>query len=187
MRGSSPSRMAVIAARDGVDRAREAEIGERVGLRLHAGGIGGLKRVGAEVVAGGADDQELAEVRQQIAAELRDVAARSRESFARLQGGATIAFRDRVGRGEDQGGVGDAQNREHVFRLDALAPVGDELIERAESVAEAPGRRAGDRRDGAVVDLDRFSRCDAAERPRRSVPARGARSRSAGSDRRWWA
>ena len=100
---------------------------------------------------------------EQIAAELRDVAARPGEPFARLERGAAIAFRDRVGRSEDQRGVRNAQHREHVVRLDALAAVGDELIEGAERVAEASGGRACDRSDCAVVDLDRLSLCDAAK------------------------
>ena len=60
-------------------------------------------------------------------------------------------------------GVGDAQHREDVVGLDPLAAVGDELVERAERVAEAPGRRASDRGDRAVGDLDRLGRGHAAE------------------------
>ena len=126
-------------------------------------------------------------MRKEVAAELGDVAAGAREALAGLQGGAPVAFGDRVGGGEDQGCVGNAKDGEDVVGLDPLAAVGDELVERAERVAEAPGRRAGDRRDRAIVDLDRFRGGDAAEDLGDLLRRRPLRSRSAGSDRRSWA
>ena len=76
--------------RDRVDRAAQPEVGERLGLRLHALGLGGRQVVLADRLAGGAHDQELAQVRQEVTPELGDVAARAREALAGLQGGAPV-------------------------------------------------------------------------------------------------
>ena len=63
---------------------------------------------------------------------------------------ATGSFRDALGTLEQlvtYGGTTvelDAEHREHVVELDRRAPVGDELLERAERVAEGAGRVTGD-------------------------------------------
>ena len=56
----------------------------------------------------------------------------------------------------EQAGIGHAEHGEHVLERDLAAAVGDELLERAERVAEAAGRRARERGDGRGRDLDRL-------------------------------
>ena len=91
----------------------------------------------------------------QVAHELGVVAARVGQPLHRA---ASAAFGSRSASAsagvEDQLGVGDAEDLEHVVELDLLAAVGDELLERAERVAEAAGRGAGDHADRRVGHLD---------------------------------
>ena len=61
---------------------------------------------------------------------------------------------ERLGGVEHQLGVGHAEDLEHVVELDLLAAVGDELLERAERVAEAAGGGAGEHADRGVGQLD---------------------------------
>ena len=63
---------------------------------------------------------------------------------------------------EQQVGVGDAEHGEHVLGGDARARVGDELLERAQRVAERAGRVAREQRDGVRRDLDPLGRGHAA-------------------------
>ena len=77
----------------------------------------------------------------EVAHELDRVAARTRSAPARARSAARgIARGDRVGGAEDQVGVGDVEHLEHVLERDLRAAVGDELVERADRVAEAAGR-----------------------------------------------
>ena len=64
---------------------------------------------------------------------------------------------------EHELGVGDAEDLEHVVELDLLAAVGDELLERAERVAERAGRRAREHADRGVGRLDALLGGDAAQ------------------------
>ena len=100
---------------------------------------------------------------EQVAAELRDVAPGAGEalggnsSVARPSPAAIASAAARM-----SVGIGDAEHREHVVGLDPLAAVGDQLVERAERVAEAARGRARDRGDRAIRDLDRLGGGDAA-------------------------
>ena len=143
-----------------VDGAGEGEVRDGRGLGAQALGLGGGDRERVRRLADRADDDQLAQVAEQVAGELRHVAARARQPLRDLERGATVAGGDRVGGGEDQVGVGDPEHGEHVVGAQLLAAVGDELVEGAERVAEAAGRRAGDRADRAVGDLDLLGRRD---------------------------
>ena len=91
----------------------------------------------------------------QVAHELDGVAARVGQLLdaRRAPRAASWAISASVVR-EDQLGVGDVEHLEHVLERDLLAAVGDELVERADRVAEAARGRAGDHRERAVVGLD---------------------------------
>ncbi len=139
---------------DRVDCAHQGEIGELGGALAQALRVrdGERDRVGHVVER--AHDHEGPQMGQQVAAELRDVAPGGAQALAGLQDGSRVARGDRVGGGKNQLGVGNTEHSEHVVGGDLLAAVGDELVERAERVAEAAGRAAGDGRDGAVVRRD---------------------------------
>ena len=82
------------------------------------------------------------------------------------QRGRRVARDHGVGRGEDQVGVGHVEQLEHVVEGDLLAAVGDELVERADRVAEAAGGGARDHRQAR------------GRRPRCPPPRRSARAPS---------
>ena len=149
--------------RQHVDRTAEGEVRQRLGLGAKALGIAGRDREGIRKLARGADDDQLAEVGEQVAGELAHVTPGAREALAGLQRGLAVAGGDRIGGAEDEVGVGDAENSEHVVGLDRLAAIGDELIERPERVAKAARGGARDRADRAVFDLDRLGGGDAAD------------------------
>ena len=77
-----------------------------------------------------------------------------REAVDHLEDRGRVAGGQGVGGAEEQVGVGRAEHLDDVVGRDLLAAEGDELVERAEGVAEAPARRAGGQGDGAVLDLD---------------------------------
>ena len=104
------------------------------------------------------NDEELAEVGDQVASESGRVVAGTRDRGTDPQRLGAVAGRDRLRRPEDQLGVGDAEHGQDVLGRDLVAAVGDELVERAEGVAEAAVGRPGDRSDGPVVDPDRLGR-----------------------------
>ena len=70
------------------------------------------------------------------------------ELRGRQQRGARVVAPDGVERAEQQVGVGDAEHGQDVLGRDLAPAVGDELLERAERVAERAGRVAGEQRDG---------------------------------------
>ena len=107
----------------------------------------------------------------------KEVASRpcSKHSSSALSARFGSAVGDRVDRLGEQPRVGHTEHREDVVEGDHGAAVGDELLERAEGVAEAAGGGAGHRRDGGRRDLDRLGRRDARRR----------RSRSASTVGRW--
>ena len=70
-------------------------------------------------------------------------ASRAAASSAR----ARVVRADRVERAEQQVRVGDAEHGEHVLGRDLAPGVRDELLERAERVAERAGRVPGQQRD----------------------------------------
>ena len=113
---------------------------------------------------------------------------RSRPESASRDGGEQrrphVAGGDRVDGAEHEVGVGGAEHREHVLERDLAARVGDELLERAERVAERAGGRAGDQRRRLVADLDLLGGGHACGARRRSAARSAARSRTGGSGRR---
>ena len=117
-------------------------------------GLGDGDGEGLGDLAGGAGDQQLAQVGDQVAGELAGVAARAGEAVDDLERRRGVAGGERVGGVEEQVGVGGAEQLDHVVGRDLVAAEGDELVERPERVAEAAGRRARDQGDGAVLDLD---------------------------------
>ena len=76
--------------------------------------------------------------------------SRSTASSDRLR----VVVDQRLGGVEHELGVGHAHDLEHVVELDLRPAVGDELLERAERVAEAAGRVARDQADRGVGHLD---------------------------------
>ena len=97
----------------------------------------------------------------EVLEELGDVAAGVGQSRGGEPRGARIAGGDGVEGLEEQVDVGDAEDGEDVVGRDVGARVGDELLERAERVAERAGRVAGEQRDGVGRDLDRLRGGDA--------------------------
>ena len=101
-------------------------------------------------------DEQVARVGLEVLEELGDVAARVGQARGGEPRGAGIAGGDGVEGLEEQVDVGDAEHGEDVVGRDVGARVGDELLERAERVAERAGRVAGEQRDGVGRDLDRL-------------------------------
>ncbi len=93
---------------------------------------------------------------EEVAGELGGVAAGAGHPLDSEQDGLRVLGDDCVDRFEQQLGVGGAKHLQHLVEADLAAAEGDELVERAERVAEAAGGGAGDRRHGALVDLDRL-------------------------------
>ena len=154
MRGSEPSLTAAIAAARRSIARRISPWEKRAAWTVEAIGVLGRDRERLGDLAERLHDEQVAQVRRQVAHELREVAARVRQPLHRQQRGARVALGDRLGRVEDQLGVRHAEDVADVVELDVLAAVGDELLERAERVAEAAGRRAGDHVDRRLGDLD---------------------------------
>ena len=100
-------------------------------------------------------------MRCEVAHELRDVPTRCRQTLDSEQGGLRVVVAERLGGVEDQLRVGYAEHLEHVVELHLSPAVGDQLLERAERVAEAAGRRSGDHPERGVGNLDRLLRGDA--------------------------
>ena len=99
--------------------------------------------------------EDLAQVAQQVADELREVDALVGEALHELQRLGGAALETDVGDLEEQVGARDAERLEHVGRVDRPLAVGDELLERADGVAEAALRVARDLDEGRLLDLDR--------------------------------
>ena len=129
---SSSRATAPVPMRDGLLLQPRVAVGRDLQLRRH--------------LAERLDDHEVARVRLEVADEAERVAAGLRQARGRQQRRARVAGGDRVERGEEQVGVGDAEHREHVLGGDVQrragrvvgigAGVRDELLERAERVAE---------------------------------------------------
>ena len=94
------------------------------------------------------DDEQLAGAGLEVAQERAGVAAALDAALDGEHRASRVAGGDRVEGLREQLGVHHAEHREHVGQRDLLAAVGDELLERAERVAEAAGGRARDRRRG---------------------------------------
>ena len=192
--------------RGGLDE-RELELGAGVGAVLHRAQGGGdqleqaddlgaadaLGLLGQALVLLGRDaqlgrhlaehlhDHQPAGVGLEVGEEAAEVAAGLGEPGGGEQRGARVAGGDRVDGAEQQVGVRGAEHREHVVQGDRRARVREQLLERAERVAERAGRRAGDQRDRLVGDRRSTPRRPrGAGRPRSGSPT-GARSRTGGS------
>ena len=184
MRGSSPSRIAARAAAiTSIARASPRSVNASACARRRSGS--------AAVTVNASTTSPAVRITSswrrwasRSRANWADVPARAREPLADLERRPAVIVGDRVGGGEDQLGLCDAEHGEHVVGLDRLAAVGDKLVEGAERVAEAAGGRAGDRGDGAVGDLDLLGVGDPAHDLGELLEASAAGSRSAGSGRR---
>ena len=108
-----------------------------------------------------------ARVGLEVAEEAAEVAAGVGQPRGGEQRRARVAGGDGVDRAEQQVGVGGAEHGQHVLERDAAAGVGDELLERAERVAERAGGRARDQR---ASPRSRIS-ISSASATRRSTPA----------------
>ena len=106
-------------------------------------------------------DEQVARVGLEVLEELGDVAAGVGQARGGEPRGAGIAGGHGVEGLEEQVDVGDAEDGEDVVGRDVRARVGDELLERAERVAERAGRVAGEQRNGVGRDLDRLRSGDA--------------------------
>ena len=140
--------------REEVDRAQDLALREALGLSRQAVGV--LGRDGERVghVAERLHHEQVAQVRGEVAHELREVAPGLGQRLHRQERRARVAVGERLARGEHQLGVRHAEDLEHVVELHLVAAVGDELLERAERVAEGAGGRAREHPDGGVGDLD---------------------------------
>ena len=79
---------------------------------------------------------------------------RVREALHREQRAARIVVGEALGGVEHQPGVGHPEDVHHVLELYLRPPVGDQLLERAESVAEGAGGGASEHADSGVGQLD---------------------------------
>ncbi len=121
------------------------------------------------------DGQQFPAVDLEVAQQLTRIAAGPRQPRGGAQGSRGIAGDDRLERFKQLLGIGDAEHRQHVLRSDRLlAGVRDELLERAERVAEAARRVTSDQRDGSGFDRDLLLGGDAREHPRHLLDRRAA-------------
>ena len=134
--------------RAGRSRAAPRPAASRVGLRVQAVGVLGGDRERVGHLAERLHDEQVAQVRGQVAHELGDVAARRGQPLDREQrapsGRARRAPRRSSSTARRRRRRGSRARRRACT---SLAAVGDELLERAERVAEAAGGRAGDHAD----------------------------------------
>ena len=141
---------------------RDAQLGRQLAERLH--------------------DHQRARVRLEVAEEAAEVAARVGQPRGGEQRRARVAGGDGVDGAEHEVGVGGAEHRQHVLERDAAARVGDELLERAERVAErAGGASARPARSPRRRDLDLLRGRRPCGARRRSAARSAARSRTGGS------
>ena len=98
---------------------------------------------------------EVADDPERVAPGLKQLGA-GEQRRPRIRGG------DRVKRREEQVGVGDAEDGEHVLGRDLVARVGDELLERPERIAKRARCVACEERDGIGRDRDRLDPGDPA-------------------------
>ena len=119
--------------------------------------LGGQRQLGGHL-AQHLDDHQPAQVRLEVAEEAADIAPGGGQPGGGVERGASVAVRDGIDGGEQQVGVGGAEHGEHVVEPDLRARVGDQLLERAERVAEGAGRGAGDQRGRLVGDRDVLAR-----------------------------
>ena len=105
----------------------------------------------------------MAQVGEQVAGELKGVAARLGHLLDPEQDRLRVFGDNRVDRVEEQLRVGGAEHLQHLVKADVVAAEGDQLVEGAERIAEAAGGRAGDHRRRALVELDRLGERDPVE------------------------
>ena len=133
-----------------------------------------------EVAARNLEDQQVAEMIQQVGkqpAKVLAVCARSFEWRSAVSISPARTARDKF---EQLALRGQAEHREHVGFLDFVAAKADELVERGFGVAHAAFGAAGDRVQRGVIDLHLFL---ARRSPRgaSTISAAGMRRRS----KRW--
>ena len=125
------------------------------------------------------EQEELAQVAQQVADELRVVGALVGQPLHELQRLGGVALDDDVGDLEEEVAAGDAERLEHVLGRDGALGVRDELVQRADRVAEPALRVARDDVQRLGLDVDGRPAPSASgrrSRARRCRPA-GARCR----------
>ena len=125
-------------------------------LRLSAQGVVGLR--GERQLCGDLlerrDHEQLARPQLQVRCEGGRIVPLLDACLDRLKRASRIALGDGIDRVLQQLRVGHAEHGEHVLDGDRAAAVGDQLLERAQGVAEAPRRRARESRDRGGRDLD---------------------------------
>ena len=141
--------------RDEVEQADRVGGGQRGGLLGQTDvALRGDPKLGRHV-AQHLHREQLATVDLEVAQELAGVPARVGEVRRGPKRPSGIARNDRVDRLEQLLGVGHPEHRKHVDRLDRPPPgVGEELLERAQGVAEASGGVPRDQRHRTFLDLD---------------------------------
>ena len=143
------------------------------------------------------EQEQLAQVAQQVADELRVVGAFVREALDELERLGRAPLDDDVGDLEEQVAAGDAQRLQHVGGRDRALGVGDQLVQGADGVAEPTLRvarddvqRLGLDADGGAAALAVGARVlalhDAGEHADHFHHRRAGGSRSAGSARGSW-
>ncbi len=109
------------------------------------------------------DDQQLACAGLQARRERGGVTAGFGALGQSEQRRACVAGGDGVERPLEQLRVRYPEHRQHVFERDRAAAVGEQLLERAERIPKAAGRRARQRRDGLWGNLDVLRLCRASQ------------------------
>ena len=109
-----------------------------------------------QVAAGDDENEEVAEMREQVGEEAGEVFAAAGEVVQFAQRRLGLAVEDGLGDGDDLGLRGEAEHREDVGFLNAVAAEADELVERGLGVAHAAVRTARDGLEGGVIDLHLF-------------------------------
>ena len=187
MRGSAPFAVASQRRGDQVEQPHDVASGQRLRParqpRVALGVTRSSSGTSPSICTTSSSRAWTSRSREELAGVAARVGQRARRRAAPRAGSPAATASTRL---EQQLGVGHAEHGEHVLERDLLvAGVGDELLERAERVAEAAGRVAGDQRD---APRRRSSICSCAatraQHASRSARPSGGRSRSGGSGRR---
>ena len=143
-----------------VDRPHQRGGADRGRLRLQALGVGGGDDEGGRHLAGGLGDQQVAQVGEQVAGELGG----SRPERAIFSTPSRTALGSAAATASTASKSSSASAAPSISSTSSsptsAAAEGDQLVERAERVAEAALGRAGDHRRRSLLELDRLGRGD---------------------------
>ena len=175
-RGSPPWRMSSTATASRSIRRSTVGSGSWFACSRRRSRVSSVTRQRLRDVADVLDEQELAEVLDQLGDEPTEVLTLLGELLDLDERAGGVAVDDRVAEAEERVLLDPADELEHVLHGDRLAGRGGELVERRDRVAERAVGAARDQREGGVGRVD-ASRPRTRGAGRRRAPAGAAAGR----------